>query len=52
VARFVPRADARVAIAELNHALCIAGVRIHALAPRQFTLETLYRHATQSNAAS
>ena len=46
--RFAPREDARNATAALNRVLCVAGVRIHALAPRQRTLETLYRQAAQS----
>lgn len=48
VARFAPREDARSATAALNRVLCVAGVRIHALAPRQRTLETLYRQAAQT----
>ena len=46
IARFAPREDLRHATAALNRVLCIAGgIRIHAIAPRQRTLETLYRHA-------
>jgi ABC-2 type transport system ATP-binding protein len=45
VARFPPREDARSGAAALNRVLCVAGIRIHALAPRQRTLETLYRNA-------
>jgi len=45
VARFAPRMDARGAIAALNHALCIAGIRIYAITPRSHTLEALYRQA-------
>ena len=45
VARFAPREDARQATAALNRVLCMADVRVHALAPRQHTLETLYRNA-------
>lgn len=48
VARFGPREDAHNATAALNRVLCVAGVRIHALAPRQRTLETLYRQAAQN----
>jgi ABC-type multidrug transport system ATPase subunit len=48
VARFAPREDPRGAIATLNHALCAADVRVHALAPRRLTLETLYRNVSQS----
>lgn len=36
--------------AALNRALCIAGIRVHALMPRQRSLETLYQHAAQSSA--
>ena len=32
-------------LAALNRVLCTAGIRIHALAPRQRSLETLYRDA-------
>ena len=52
VARFAPREDARSATAALNRALCVAGIRIHALAPRQRTLETLYREAARSAGAA
>ena len=52
VARFPAREDARSATAALNRVLCVAGVRIHALAPRQRTLETLYRQAAQSAAVA
>ena len=46
IARFTPREDLRHATAALNRVLCIAGgIRIHAIAPRQRTLETLYRQA-------
>ena len=46
VARFAPDEDLRHATSALNRVLCIAGgIRIHAIAPRQRTLETLYRHA-------
>ena len=43
VARFAPQEDVRSAAAALNRVLCTAGVRVHALAPRQRSLETLYR---------
>lgn len=43
VVRFAPREDVRNATATLNHVLCMAGISVHALAPRQRTLETLYR---------
>ena len=52
VARFAPGEDARSATAALNRALCVAGIRIHALAPRQRTLETLYRQAARSAGAA
>ena len=53
VARFGPQEDRRSATAALNRVLCIAGgVRIHALAPRQRTLETLYRQAAQTAVAA
>jgi ABC-2 type transport system ATP-binding protein len=45
VARFAAREDAHGAAAALNRVLCTAGVRVHALAPRQRTLETLYRQS-------
>lgn len=43
VVRFAPRDDVRSATATLNRVLCMAGIEVHALAPRQRTLETLYR---------
>ena len=52
IARFAPREDARNATAALNRVLCVAGIRIHALAPRQRTLETLYRNAAQTSVAA
>ena len=45
VARFAPQEDAHGAAAALNRVLCTGGVRVHALAPRQRTLETLYRQS-------
>jgi lantibiotic transport system ATP-binding protein len=51
-ARFAPGEDAQHAIAALNHSLCLAGVRIHALAPRRHTLETLYHQVSQSTESS
>lgn len=48
VARFAPREDARSATAALNRVLCVAGIRIHVLAPRQRTLEILYRNAARA----
>lgn len=52
VARFAPGDNARHATAALNRALCVAGVRIHGLVPRQQTLETLYRQAADTAAAA
>jgi ABC-2 type transport system ATP-binding protein len=43
VAKFAPQEDARNATAALNRLLCTAGLRIHALAPRRRSLESLYR---------
>ena len=51
VARFAPDEESRAATAALNRVLCLAGVSIHALAPRRRTLETLYRNAGQSGVA-
>lgn len=45
IARFQPGEEVRAGTAALNRVLCVAGIRIHALAPRQRTLETLYRQA-------
>ncbi|WP_028838351.1 MULTISPECIES: ABC transporter ATP-binding protein [Thermomonas] len=51
IARFRPEDDSRHATAALNRVLCIAGgVRVHALAPRQRSLETLYRQAANTAA--
>ncbi len=50
VARFAPGEEARAGTAALNRVLCVAGIRIHALAPRQRTLETLYRQAALPDA--
>jgi lantibiotic transport system ATP-binding protein len=52
VARFAPGEEPRTATAALNRVLCLAGIAVHALAPRQRTLETLYRHAGQAALAS
>jgi ABC-2 type transport system ATP-binding protein len=49
VARFGPREDVRGAAAALNRVLCTAGVRVHALAPRQRTLEALYRQSAPAS---
>jgi ABC-2 type transport system ATP-binding protein len=45
VARLAPNDDARSAAVALNQALCAAGVRVHELAQRQHSLETLYRQS-------
>jgi lantibiotic transport system ATP-binding protein len=45
IATFTPGEDARAATAALNHALCTAGIGVHALTPRQRSLETMYRDA-------
>jgi hypothetical protein len=45
VARFAPGEEPRAATAALNRVLCLAGVPVHALAPRELTLETLYHRA-------
>ena len=48
VARFAAGEDVREATSALNRVLCIAGgIRIHALAPRRRSLETLYRNAAK-----
>ena len=48
LARFGAGEDMRSGTAALNRVLCVAGgIRIHALVPRQPTLETLYRNAAQ-----
>jgi ABC-type multidrug transport system ATPase subunit len=44
-ARFAPGEESRTATAALNRVLCLAGIAVHALAPQQRTLETLYRQA-------
>jgi ABC-2 type transport system ATP-binding protein len=51
IARFAPGEEVRAGTAALNRVLCTAGIRIHALAPRQRTLETLYRQAALPAAA-
>ena len=48
IARFAPSAQVQAGTAALNQVLCAAGIRIHALVPRQRTLETLYRQAALS----
>lgn len=52
VARLQPGEQARSASAALNRVLCVAGVRVHALAVRERNLEALYRHAGQPAAAT
>lgn len=52
VVRLAAGEEPRGAAAALNRALCVAGVRVHALAPRQRSLELLYRHAAQPVAAA
>ena len=42
VARLAPGEEARPASAALNRVLCVAGVRVHAVALRERSLETLY----------
>jgi ABC-type multidrug transport system ATPase subunit len=48
VARLPAGEDARSATSALNRVLCVAGVRVHALAARERSLETLYRHAAHA----
>lgn len=50
IARFAPGEEVRAGTAALNRVLCTAGIHIHALAPRQRTLEILYRQAALSTA--
>lgn len=52
VVRFARGDEVRGATASLNRVLCVAGIRIHALVPRQSTLEALYRQAAQPLADS
>jgi len=52
VARFAAGEDGRAAAAHLNRVLCLAGVPVHALAPRERTLETLYARATPAARAA
>ena len=47
VARLPTGEATRDSTAALNRALCFAGVRVHALALRERSLETLYHHAAQ-----
>ena len=48
IARFAPGEEVKAGTAALNHVLCAAGIGIHALTPRQQTLENLYRQAALS----
>ena len=48
IARFAPGEEVQAGTAALNHVLCAAGIGIHALTPRQRTLENLYRQAALS----
>lgn len=50
--RFAANDSVHDGTAALNHALCLAGVRVHAITPRQHSLERLYHHAAQSAAAA
>jgi ABC-2 type transport system ATP-binding protein len=51
VARLAAGEESRSASAALNRVLCVAGVRVHALALRERSLEALYRHAAQPTLA-
>lgn len=49
----IPAGEAiAAASAALNRVLCVAGVHVHALTPRQHSLESLYRDAGSAHAAS
>ncbi len=52
IARFAPDRDPCNAAAALNHVLCAAGIHVHALIPRQRTLETLYRQAAETSVST
>lgn len=52
VARFASGEDLHAGSAALNRALCLAGVAVHALAPRERTLERLYHHVAHESAAA
>ena len=45
LARFAAGESAERAAASLNQVLCDEGIRVHALTPRQHSLEALYRDA-------
>ena len=47
VVRLPPGVDPRATGAALNQCLCLAGVRVHAFAPRRPSLEILYRSAAR-----
>jgi lantibiotic transport system ATP-binding protein len=48
----IPAGEAIAAVsAALNRVLCVAGVRVHALTPRQHSLESLYREAGSAHAS-
>lgn len=48
VARFAPGESLQSRSAELNHLLSLAGHQVHTLAPREQSLEALYREAGRS----
>lgn len=52
IVRFAPREDVRSATAALNRALCMASVNVHALLPRQRSLEALYRQSAPAALAA
>ena len=45
LARIAPGESERQAAAALNRVLCVAGIQVHALMPRQRSLEALYRES-------
>lgn len=51
VARLSPHLDVPRSVAGITHALCRAGIGIHAITPRRRSLESLYRRATATDAA-
>jgi ABC-2 type transport system ATP-binding protein len=52
IARLAPGEAARPASAALNRALCVSGVRVHAVTLRERSLETLYRGAAKPAAVA
>jgi hypothetical protein len=52
IARLRPGEEPRGASAALNRALCVAGVRVHALSLREPDLESLYQNAAQAAVAA